>query len=700
MGFYGRAPLLSLTDELIQTQGGGLVPAGAYRPIIVVEGEGGSGRSAFLDFIAYRWSDDIPAAKIMHSEAYPSEGDQHGGPAFTAVRLLLPQILLGLGSAAPGYRLTFRRVTLALVAMRAPVGASEPTEAKQEMLRRMSGRREARLSTVLTESLAIAAKLPPSSSPVDFKAVAERAAELLTERIERARFLARLDWGDALMWFAPDDRKNDDMALTGLVTLSRRAARPTTGNKHWVDRLLVGALLEDLRESVAPIPQRPGNCLLLLDNADSPVGQDFLTALAETRKEQAERGMAPDPLVVVACGSDLRAIGLAGEKPRRNVADLTSADFRRTAVWLRIGLEELSAMDVRNMVDERLSETDGLDSSVVAHMVYRLTGGHALSTDLVLAKLELDPSLIDDFNKLLASPGPEGSGSVEHYLLQKILQSLRPRRRDVPSLWRDLAILSAARHRDEAGYLTGLLTSDQADWRVLLADSLWSHETPTGRPALLPVARHLLLRQLARQEAAWDVVFDRLLGDDDTHDGAPDYPGEHVTSPASPDMAPNVLVPAEPSPAGELTTRAQEQLADQLHCRLALGQVAKVTAELAAQLDVGTKSGTLAAAAQWLELLDAAVTTPDLQAVRHQPAPEDRSWLQAGARVQPTASVLGLVTELQHVADPCSSNLQLLRERYLRICHHYGRLVDHLPAGAVLLLDRAQHYRKLALAIA
>jgi len=102
----------------------------------------------------------------------------------------------------------------------------------------------------------------------------------------------------------------------------------------------------------------------------------------------------------------------------------------------------------------------------------------------------------------------------------------------------------------------------------------------------------------------------------------------------------------------------------------------------------------------WLELLDAAVTTPDLQAVRHQPAPEDRSWLQAGARVQPTASVLGLVTELQHVADPCSSNLQLLRERYLRICHHYGRLVDHLPAGAVLLLDRAQHYRKLALAIA
>jgi hypothetical protein len=128
--------------------------------------------------------------------------------------------------------------------------------------------------------------------------------------------------------------------------------------------------------------------------------------------------------------------------------------------------------------------------------------------------------------------------------------------------------------------------------------------------------------------------------------------------------------------------------------------VAKVTAELAAQLDVGTKSGTLAAAAQWLELLDAAVTTPDLQAVRHQPAPEDRSWLQAGARVQPTASVLGLVTELQHVADPCSSNLQLLRERYLRICHHYGRLVDHLPAGAVLLLDRAQHYRKLALAIA
>jgi hypothetical protein len=54
------------------------------------------------------------------------------GPAFTAVRLLLPEILLGLGSAALGYRLTFRRVTLAHVTARTTVGASERIGAKQE----------------------------------------------------------------------------------------------------------------------------------------------------------------------------------------------------------------------------------------------------------------------------------------------------------------------------------------------------------------------------------------------------------------------------------------------------------------------------------------------------------------------------------------------------------------------------------------
>jgi hypothetical protein len=439
MGFYGREALLSLVDQLVRTGGGSLVPATGYRPILVVEGCGGSGRTSFLEFVTRRWAARVPTAGVMHPRSYEPGQSEDNGRAKTAIQaLLLPEIMLGFGGEVPGYRMSFRRLTLAYIAIEEPVKATEATAAKQEMQERLNTYRGARLSKFLSETLQYAAEaMPPLGTPglppVDLPAVAEHTARLLTERLQRSRFLARVDWGAALMWFAPDDKHDADAAVTALVALSRQASRPASTDKHRVDRLLLRALLEDLREGVAAIPQRPGNCLLLLDDADRPVSQEFLTALADTRMEQAHRGMAPDPLTVVACASDIPSIGRAGAKPRRTVEDLTASDFGRTAVWLRVGLADLSPLDVHDMITEHLGEAEGLDSAVVEHMVYRLTGGHALATEHVLTSLEFDLSLIDDLNKLLAGPGPEGAGSLEHYLLRKIIRALSPRRKIIPS---------------------------------------------------------------------------------------------------------------------------------------------------------------------------------------------------------------------------------------------------------------------------
>jgi hypothetical protein len=690
MGFYGREALLSLIDQLVQTGGGSLVPATGYRPILVVEGCGGSGRTSFLEFVTRRWAARVPTAGVMHPLGYESGKSKDKGRVKTAVQALLPEIMLDFGGEVPGYRMSFRRLTLAYIAMQEPVKATEATAAKQEMQERLARYRGARLSQFLSETLQYAAvAMPPPGTPglppVDLPAVAEHTAGLLTARLQRSRFLARIDWGAALMWFAPDDKHDVDAAVTTLVALSRQASHPASADKRRVDTLLLRALLEDLREGVAAIPQRPGNCLLLLDDADTAVGQEFLTTLADTRMEQAQRGMAPDPLTVVACGSDIRSIGRAGAKPQRTVEDLTVSDFGRTAVWLRIGLADLSPLDVHEMITEHLREAEGLDSAVVEHMVYRLTGGHALATEHVLTKLELDPPLIDDMNKLLAGPGPEGAGSLEHYLLQKIILSLSSRRRNIPLFWGDLAITSAARYRDEAGYLTTLFKTAPDDKRALLSDSLWSHERPDGRLGMVPTVRYLLLRELARR-GWWDNAFGLLCG-----------PEEQDSDPEK-DEAP--AGPADPAAAPVVAAESKDQLAGCLHRDLALGEVADVVGELTGQLTASAKKMDIAAAAGWLELLDAVVATPDLRDAAHGQSPARLSRQQAATQNQPTASVLGLATGLWRVADPCAYSRELLREHYMAISHHYGQLVDHLPAGAILMLDRAKHYRDLAKAIA
>jgi hypothetical protein len=698
MSFYGREQLLSLADQLVQTHGGPLVRTDGYRPILVLDGCGGSGRTKFLETFGDRWAAEVPEARVMDPLAHAARhrNRSQGGSVGSAVRSMLPQILSGLGTEVPGYHLSFGRVTIAYVAMQAPVKSADPDEAKHEMLGRLASCRGARLTRLLTEAIRVTAAGVPSTPSVDSHAIAEQVAGLLTARVQRVRFLARIDRGPALLWFAPKGQAGIDAALGMLVDLSRLASSPNPRASEVVDQWLIRALLDDLRQSVVNITQRPGNCLLLLDDADSPAGMEFLENLVRARLDQIQAGMVADPLTVVAASGDLRMIGTLSKR-RCGVADVTAADFGRTAAWIRVGLDDMSPLDVQNLVDEKLllgAATDGGEAAALGnfaaqHLLYRLTGGHALTTCLALQKLENDPSLIGDLAHLLKADGLKQSESLEQYVLQKIVRTLQPRRKDIPRFWNDLAVMSAARNRDEVGYLAKFF-SGPADWRerALLCDSLWCRPQRDGSVAMLPVARYFLLRKLA--ETQWDAVFTALYEVYETTGGSPRHAKDYEndlpeTPPEAADMS------GIPVPAASLA----DQSAGRLHHALALGRIAEASTDLARFLKASAAAKNAAAANGWLTLFDAILATPDLLHAAHQ-QPDEVARQQVVTRSEPEATVLGLLTELHLCADPCAGGPEVLRERYWAISNHCGRLVPYLPTATVQLLDRAASYANLA----
>jgi hypothetical protein len=729
VGFHGRTELLSLASQLITVSGGPLVPGNGQRPILFVEGCGGSGRTVLLEFLSGQWSAKVPTAEVANVLALMPDDAQLGTDA---VRKMLPAVLLGFSGDVPGYSMSFRRVALAWIAMEGPIAAADGEEARREMQSRLNSYRGARLNNMIGETLRLGAaaiagsvSTVPGAPMVDIHALAAEGARVLTTRLRRSRFMARMDWGEALTWFDPN---GDDQgaAIAQLVTLSGRAASPARGDQRWVDQLLMGALLADLRDSVAGIPKRPWNCLLLIDDADSPLASGFLATLADTRLEQ--NNLPPDPLTVIACGGELRSIGMAGTKPRRAVADLTAADFGGNAVWLRIGLPDLSPPDVANMLKEYPSLTAAYDSSLVRHVVYQLTGGHALATKLVLKKLDLDPSLFGDLDDVLSGPGPGVPGrSVEQHILERIVVSLSPRRKEIRSFWTDLAILSAAQDIDEAARLRDLLASDSDDHRKLHDEALWSFPGPAGRCAMVPVARRLLLRELARPQAQRCPAG---FGRDAATDPAPTRPCEWD----------DVFRQLHDQASSAALPGSRDQVAARISHMLALGWPARAGRELASQLTSAATAADRGPAAidDWLALLDSTVGTPDLLCLAHRelteldpekagkllaervqdlakryPAylPPGRTELFLSERIEeltaehlaarqaagrmPAQPVLGLVTEYRETADPCTAHPCTLRNRYLALRHHYDDLVNYAPAGD-RLLNRAEHYRDLA----
>lgn len=130
MNFTGRSSLVSLIDQLVEVGGGAQVMPGSGRPILVLEGCGGSGRSELLRTIDSRWASRTPTV-CVDPLALTNDDTDSKLP-------LLAAVILGLSTDVPGYAVSFNRVVLAHIAMSTSVPTPDPQRAKEVMQQRLN----------------------------------------------------------------------------------------------------------------------------------------------------------------------------------------------------------------------------------------------------------------------------------------------------------------------------------------------------------------------------------------------------------------------------------------------------------------------------------------------------------------------------------------------------------------------------------
>jgi hypothetical protein len=651
MVFTGRSNLLAFSDQLIAERGGAQVDRDALRPVLVIEGYGGSGRTAVLSEIGRRWHKRTMTAEIRSLALPPADPEKGERPLIAAILLGL-----ALGTRAPGFeRVSFDRVVLACIAMAEPVPAGDPRRAAEEMLGRLTRYRDRGAVQALISSLVrgvkesltastLLAGVPIAKQTAD--AVADTAARGITDALQRSAWVAKHNWGDALTWFGHQDLGLANDPIATLVRLSWQTALDGPGVGKDIDDVLVAALLADLRAGLGKIANRRANAVLLIDDGDAPAATTFVTSLVRVRQFLADRQVPPDPLaVIVASGGGLAtAVRDHAPEPHRvaesGLGTLTAAQVGEST-WLPVLLDDLSRTDVESIVDGYLWPPE-LGTYVIADSVHRLTTGHPAATTLIVHDLFRRPTLTGRIDPVLDNRAPDGNGrTIGEYLRDRAVAALSVHGRADARANADLATLAAARDRDEAEALLGLLRTPETGAQALACPALWPATGPRCSPAMPSFLRFLLLQQLAGRapDAAdgWPAVFTALL---EQADG---------------DERPHHLLALDRGP------EAVETLTKQL----------------------STRPG-----AEWLALLDATLATP---AVHREPADAD------AAVADDAANRVGLlVGHLHPLADPRLTEVAARVYHHLGAAHQYMELATTGTSDRRKFLQRGQEHRRRA----
>jgi hypothetical protein len=248
-----RSDLVSLIDQLVSVKGGDQVAEHADRPVLVVEGTGGSGRSTLLRAMWDKWAGRTPTAWVNPRLL----GDPDAGD----LRPVLLAAMLGLSAEVPDYAVKFPRVIAAYIAMRAQIGEVDPDRAAAKMRETLVSYEDRDNLVPLVGSLvgvvgqAVRAAHPQGGEVV--AALTDEVAPRVVDRLRRSRVLTRLALGRAADWFGHQDRGLRWDPYTALVQLSRQAQIDTDAVRRDVDDLLVRALLADLRDSLSSVVNRP-----------------------------------------------------------------------------------------------------------------------------------------------------------------------------------------------------------------------------------------------------------------------------------------------------------------------------------------------------------------------------------------------------------------------------------------------------------
>ena len=625
--FVGRTSVLELIGDLTGPRGENA--SADPRPVVVLTGCGGSGRTAILAEALRTWRDRT--ASVLVQPLLP-DGDR------TSLRPLLTSSMLGLGVGVPGYSVTFPRSLIAQLAISANFAGLPAGDQRTRLRERLNDYKrkpalDGFLKALAHDSFALVHVQIPGLPDLVPRLAAE-AAESALNRLYRGRGLLRFSWGDAVDWFAHQDQDFANNAEETLIQLSARAKSTDPVVRRGVDDVLVAAFLADLRRSHARVRGRPPQMLLLLDDGDVPAAMTFVRSLLRVRRAIADsrptpENRLPDPLTVVTTSAGPAAAG-AVPWPGTGPAD---------GPRVRVAVADLSPAEVVQLARSHDWATSERTGSVAG----RLTHGHAAATEFVLRRLGENPRLLDDLGALLAGEEPDENVRADRHLLRIFVRGLDPQRTPDDASVEALITLSAARTWQEAGTLVPLLPPPfDLGSPLYTSPTLWAAPAG-GERRLHPLARYLGLRALAERPDArtgWEGVFRLLRGK--TH---------------------------------------PDDRAGRWHHERMLGGRAKVADELAALLPE-------LPAAEWLALFDTVVATPD---PRVTDLAEIKGLGRPPTPAGHTDALLGIVPALER--DPCVTRPEDIAALRKLAWHGFLRLAEtEGVADKQPFLDRADRY--------
>lgn len=496
-----------------------LDPVGRYnggrRPIMVVEGEHGTGKTFLLRQMAQALDDGgVPMAHI-------DLGDRRHG---TGVEHILAEITSGgrnsLSHHRPDYRrIEFPRLWISLLVLRLDLRAADPGTGRDQVRRVLEAvrrRHRGRIDfTWLGDALDAAGDLiwlNDSLSPKDSPLAPLGEALPLSASLPRLLNRGTAAFDRVYGWFRTRDRGRDDHELDVLLDLNQRLASPWTAdpvhdqsNRRLVDDLLCDALRADLRHAPRRVHQR-ATPTLLLDNAASGAGPSLLTALAETPPTASD-----EPLTIVAATRGRAEDLFAGAGPG-TAASTTPADPADGpgAEWTAFSLSDLDPEEVAHLLRPGPG-ADPPDRGLVIPL-WEFTRGHPGSTALLAAAAaDAEGAELSD---LLSHRSPDEHGAPSPSLEEEMLSGvLGLGDRGLPQDLLEAMTTCAAAHNSDAGlWLHRRLGPTQTvTENEILREPLWRGEDPA--PTVL---RRLLLRRLAARNPHgrpdWDTAHRELAG--------------------------------------------------------------------------------------------------------------------------------------------------------------------------------------------
>jgi hypothetical protein len=485
---YGRADIIQLVKDLIFRD---RATWGRDLPVITLLGPNGTGKTSLLTVLREPWQGHLPVVHLDVADGRYSER-----------RHLLADIAcrLSLYRSRQLGRLRFPRLWVGLVALAAEIDAGSGRTYSELRARLSPDRLAAEIVEVVRDAVGDVedvARLAPRSGPA---------------------WLAHRSWREAIDSYRARDERQPGDGIAALIELNRRFRAGSELEREEAEQIVLRAFLEELRAQFLTglkSLDRTVNCLLLLDNVDSQVGQAFLDLLLRERCRNAvqQAGRCDPLLLVVTSGRWLMAQDQrhrpAGDDETTPAAALQAwrdADHAKAEEsWLLVQpLRDLDPDDVYAMAQaRRLADVPGL-----VRAVYRLTGGHPAGADAAFTVLARATGLRSDLGGALHALVE--STALEE-LLDHLLEGVEAKLRE------DLVTCSAARRIGPAVFrqlLPDLALTDPHTVRSVLGEHLWAGSG--GEFVLHPLLRRLLLGKLAARpddhRASWVSVHRRLHG--------------------------------------------------------------------------------------------------------------------------------------------------------------------------------------------